>query len=100
MDASLFGNILKIAVRNLLNNRLYSLINIVGLAIGIGACLLIALYVQDETSYDKQWEDADNIFRVNQTLDLSGDAPQKWASVATEVAPVLQQYFSNEIAAT
>ncbi|KPL16120.1 MAG: hypothetical protein AMS26_05670 [Bacteroides sp. SM23_62] len=41
------------AVRKLLKDRFYSLINVSGLAIGLASCLLIILYIQDELSYDK-----------------------------------------------
>ncbi len=57
-------NYLKIAFRNLLKYRAYSLINIFGLAIGIAACILILLYVNDELSYDKYNKKADQIYRV------------------------------------
>ena len=56
---------LKTTFRNLLKNKFYSAINIVGLAIGITACILIMLYVQNELSYDKFHEKADRIYRVN-----------------------------------
>ncbi|MCE4562922.1 ABC transporter permease [Maribellus sp. CM-23] len=56
---------LKTIIRNLIRNKFYSVINIVGLAIGITACILIMLYVQSEFSYDKYNEKADRICRVN-----------------------------------
>ncbi|MFK5857138.1 MAG: ABC transporter permease, partial [Bacteroidota bacterium] len=59
--------ILKSALRNLMKNKFYSMINIVGLAIGITACILIMLYVQSELSYDTFHEKADRIYRVNLT---------------------------------
>ena len=58
-------NILKIAFRNLVKDRFYSFLNIIGLSIGIAASLLILLYVADELSYDKFHEDADRIYRVS-----------------------------------
>ncbi|MCD6065750.1 MAG: FtsX-like permease family protein [Bacteroidetes bacterium] len=57
-------NYLKIAWRNLLKNRMFSFINIMGLAIGISCCVLIYLYVQNELSYDRYNEKADRIYRV------------------------------------
>jgi putative ABC transport system permease protein len=56
----------KIAWRNLNKHRFFSLINICGLAIGIAAFWIIALYVSDELSYDRFNEKADRIFRVVQ----------------------------------
>ena len=61
------------AINNLVKNKLYSVINIAGLAIGLAACLLITLYVQNELSYDKHWKKADLIYRVN-LGDISDDS--------------------------
>ena len=52
-------NYIKTALRNLFKHKGYSLINIVGLAIGMASCLLILLYVQHELSYDNFNEKAD-----------------------------------------
>lgn len=57
-------NYLKIAIRQLLRNKGYSIINILGLAVGLACCLLILLYVQDELNYDGFHEKADRIYRV------------------------------------
>lgn len=65
-------NYLKVAWRNLLNNRGFSAINISGLAIGIGTCLLITLYVLDELSFDKFNDKADRIYRVNADINFGG----------------------------
>lgn len=58
-------NALKIAYRNLLRNKLYSLINIIGLAVGIACCLVIVLFVEDEWSYDRFNDKADRIYRMS-----------------------------------
>ena len=65
-------NYLTTALNNLIKNKLYSTINIVGLAIGLAACIVISLYVKDQYSYDKQWENSDRIYRVNSFLDIPG----------------------------
>lgn len=64
-------NYLKIAWRNLLKNKMFSFINIMGLAIGISGCVLIYLYVQKELSYDKHNEKADRIFRLTSFIQQS-----------------------------
>lgn len=51
--------------RTILRHKLYSVINILGLAIGIAACLFIFLFIRYETSYDNWMPNADNIYRVN-----------------------------------
>jgi putative ABC transport system permease protein len=58
-------NYLKVAWRNLLRNKTFSFINITGLAVGLGCFLLIALYVLDELSFDRHYDKAANIFRIN-----------------------------------
>jgi putative ABC transport system permease protein len=57
-------NYFKIAVRSLLKQRVYSIINITGLAVGIASCLLISLFVLDEFSYDNFHEKGDRVFKV------------------------------------
>ncbi len=65
-------NYIKIAWRNLLKNRTFTMVNIVGLAIGLACFILIALYVADELSYDRHHEKADRIYRVNSDLRIGG----------------------------
>jgi putative ABC transport system permease protein len=60
----MFKNNLKIALRNLLRQKVYSLINIIGLAVGVASCLLIALFIKNEFSYDKFFNDHDRIYRM------------------------------------
>ncbi|MDZ7716640.1 MAG: ABC transporter permease [Balneolaceae bacterium] len=57
-------NYFKIAFRNLFKNKVYSFINIFGLAVGIACCILIALYVHNEWSYDEFHSKADRTYRV------------------------------------
>jgi putative ABC transport system permease protein len=60
----MFLNYLKTSWRNLIRDKSYSVINIIGLAIGVAACLLITLYILDELSYDKFHEKSDRIYRI------------------------------------
>ena len=57
-------NYFKIAWRNLLKNKGFTFINIIGLSIGVAACLLISLYILHESSYDKDVPNSDNIYRM------------------------------------
>ncbi|HRX01134.1 MAG TPA: ABC transporter permease, partial [Cyclobacteriaceae bacterium] len=57
-------NYFKIALRNLSKNKVFSSINIFGLSIGIACCLLLALYIQDEFSYDKHHKEGENLYRI------------------------------------
>ena len=65
-------NYLKIAWRNLVKNKTFSIINIAGLAIGLACFILIALYVLDEISYDRFHEKADRIYRVHSRILMGG----------------------------
>jgi len=60
----MFKNHLKIAWRNLLKNKGFTFINIVGLSTGVAACILIAIYIIHESSYDKTVADAGQIYRM------------------------------------
>jgi putative ABC transport system permease protein len=60
----MFFSYIKIALRNVVRQKLYSGINILGLAIGVAACIIILLYVQDELSYDRWNKKVDRIYRV------------------------------------
>ena len=65
-------NYFKIAWRNLLKNRTSSLINISGLAIGMTVAMLIALWVWDEWTFDKNFENYDRIAQVMQNSESNG----------------------------
>lgn len=64
---------LKIAYRNLSRNPFFTLINILGLAVGMGVCLLIFQYVHFETSYDQFHSNAQNTYRLTQTTFKNGE---------------------------
>ena len=63
-EISLFSSYLKTAIRNLARHRIYSAINIIGIAIGLAFCILTYLFVQNEWTYDTFHENADRIYRV------------------------------------
>jgi putative ABC transport system permease protein len=69
----MLNNFLKIAIRNIARFKFFSFINIFGLAVGIAACIIILLFVEDELSYDKQNENAGEIYRVHTTGKLMGN---------------------------
>ena len=65
-------NYLMVAWRNLLKNKIYSFLNITGLAVGLASFLLIALYMMDELSYDRYNTNAERIYRINSDIKLGG----------------------------
>lgn len=66
-------NYIKIALRNLFKHKVYSFINIFGLAVGIACCLLIGLYVQNEWSYDEFHTQSDRLYRAWSHEDYGND---------------------------
>ena len=60
------------AIRYLIKRKTYSLINVIGLAIGIASFIMIMLYVMDELGYDRYHERADDIYRIAQIYDFEG----------------------------
>ncbi|MCD4747281.1 MAG: ABC transporter permease [Bacteroidales bacterium] len=68
----MFKNYLKIAIRNLVKRKFYSLINISGLAIGLASFIIIMLYIIDELSYDRYHKNAENIYRLVNVHDFNG----------------------------
>ncbi len=92
----MFKGYLAIALRHLLKQRLYSAINVAGLAVGLACFILIALYVQHERGYDRQFANADRIYRVSR--DFLPTAQSKAAYLATIAAPaaaLLKQDFPD-----
>lgn len=85
----MFKNYVKIALRNLLKRKGYTLINISGLAIGIACCLLISMYVLNELSYDRFHEKADSIYRIKQTS-ITTDKEVPEATTPFKVGPMLE----------
>lgn len=83
-----------IALRSLISQRLYSAINILGLAIGLAACILVWLFVSSETGYDKYHKNADNIARLVVDLHPPGSTVQKFASSQYKNG----DFFSREFA--
>ena len=84
-----------IAINNLLKNKLYSAINIIGLAVGLAACILITLYVQDELSYDRQWEKADLIYRINKVIRSGDQTADTYTKTSILFLPALNLQRSN-----
>jgi len=67
----MFRNYLKIAFRSLRKSKGFTALNIIGLAAGLGVCLLIVLYVTDELSYDRYNVNADRIYRIDEDVYLN-----------------------------
>ena len=88
----MFTNYFKIALRNILKNKIYSFINIAGLAVGIAASILILLYVINEESYDSFNKNAGRIVRATMTFSFNGVA-QNVAVTGTKLLPAFKRNF-------
>ncbi|WP_439584612.1 ABC transporter permease [Dyadobacter bucti] len=90
----MFKNYLKIALRNLLKHKTFSVINIAGVALGLACFLLLSLYVKDELSYDRHHENADRIYRLSRTfLSKDGTASLRLGHAAPPFGPLVAQDF-------
>ncbi|MGH7495165.1 MAG: ABC transporter permease [bacterium] len=88
-NALLLENYLKIAARNLLKNKAYTLINVIGLAVGMASSFLILLFIQDELGYDRHHENAKNIYRFV-TLNKNSPASSYALSPADRAARLVE----------
>ncbi len=86
-------NYIKIAVRTLRKEKLYTLIHIMGITLSITACLLIGTVVIDELSYDKQWSRSADTYRLLTIREDAGAFSQKGGTVYAGLAPTLKQNF-------
>ncbi|MFV1883452.1 MAG: ABC transporter permease [Balneola sp.] len=96
--ATLLPNYIKIAWRNLIFRKGYSLINITGLSVGLAACMLIALYVQHEWSYDSFHENSDRSYLVLREFDVPG-LQGTISYTPSALAPALEKNLSSAVKA-
>lgn len=87
-------NYFKIAWRTLLKNKVFTLINVTGLSLGVAACILISVYVIHETSYDKFVPNAGNIYRLNNSFNDDGNT-RKGIHFSANAAKTIQADFDE-----
>lgn len=89
----MWRNYVNAALRNLVRNKVYAGLNIVGLAVGFSAVLLIALFVRDELSYDKWLPGSERTYILGERLAIPGQAPLVEFVTPQELkAPMLLDY--------
>ncbi|MFI5153238.1 MAG: ABC transporter permease [Chitinophagales bacterium] len=86
---------LKLAWRNLSRSRIFTLINIFGLTIGLTSCVVIGLYVDNEMSFDRFHANHSRIYRINKNLNEKGKQSQKDGITPGLLAPALEQEASG-----
>ena len=89
----MFTNYFKIALRNIIKQRTYSIINISGLTIGIAAFLLIIMYIQIELGFDKNIPDSERVYRCVEIQHPAGVDDQHVAVSMGPLGPALKQDF-------
>ena len=89
----MFKNYLTTAIRNLTRHKIYSFINIAGLAIGMACCVIILLYVQNELSYDQFHQNSDRIYRVLRETRSNNGTPTIQAGTSGPLGPTLAAEF-------
>jgi putative ABC transport system permease protein len=90
----------KISIRNILKHKSLSLINILGLAFGLAASLLIMMHVSHEYSYDRNWQKADDIYRISYNRYQNGALSFKSAKSLNGMASVIREKVPEVIGST
>ncbi len=93
----MFKNYLLITIRNLFRNKIYSFINIAGLAVGMTSFILISLWVQDELSYDGFHENIDNLYRVVDYEKYSNGEEIFFSQNSALLGPILKSKYPEII---
>ena len=90
----MFKNYLKIAFRNLIKQKIFSVINILGLAVGLTGAILIFLFVRNELSYDRFHENTERLYRVYVIFHKEdGSIDSTFRGVTMPMAPEMEEYF-------
>ncbi|RYY15857.1 MAG: ABC transporter permease, partial [Chitinophagaceae bacterium] len=82
-----------IAIRNFKRDKWYSLLNILGLTIGITFSLFLIFYIKDELSYDRYHVKADRIYRISSIINEADKPEMKWAISQFPLAPALKRDY-------
>ena len=88
----MFRNYLITAWRNIIKNGIFSIINIFGLAIGLMSCILIMLFVQNETGFDTWLKDNDRIARMHTSYSIPGQEPFSTVRSAGSMMEAIRDY--------
>jgi putative ABC transport system permease protein len=89
----MFKNILLTTRRTLVKNKIYTLVNIGGLTLGIAAFILISAYVNFEKSYDRFFKDADGIYRVESSFYRGNQLTDSWPTSTNGYATAMKENF-------
>jgi putative ABC transport system permease protein len=93
-------NYIKIALRVIKRNKVYSFLNIFGLATGMAAFILISLYVSHELSFDRYHKNADSIYRVAEEIPFTYMGSNKFATTPAPLAAALVNEYPEVVSST
>lgn len=96
----MFINYFKTAIRNIYRNKFYSIVNVLGLSVGIAVFLLIYFFIQYEFNFDKHIPKAHNIFRITTDMIWENGDVQHTAMSPPPTAPTLHENYPEVLAAT
>ncbi|WP_286745588.1 ABC transporter permease [Roseivirga sp. UBA1976] len=88
----MIGHFFKLSWRTLQRNKIFSSIKITGFAIGIAACILISLFIRHELTYDRHYQNQDQIFRIANQYAGTGDFG-RWTNMQGPFKPILEDYI-------
>ncbi len=94
-STSMFKNYFKTAWRNLVKDKAHSLINIIGLSLGMSVTILIGLWIYDELSFNKNFDNYNHIAQVIQNLDNNGERVT-WTSIPYPLANELRTNYNSD----
>jgi putative ABC transport system permease protein len=91
-------NYIRIAIRNLNKYKTFSFINILGLSVGLTCCLLIGIYIQEETTYDTYHDNSENIYRfTREFMSQDGSTSLHLSRLAPPFAPYMREFYEGSI---
>ena len=93
----MFKNYLVTAWRNIIKNGMFSVINILGLALGLMSCILIMLFVRNESGFDQWLPDSDRIVRMHSAYYVPGNMPFLTVRSAGNMMEAVRDYASGEV---
>ena len=93
----MFKNYLITAWRNIIKNGVFSVINIAGLALGLMSCILIMLFVQQETGFDKWLADSDRVVRMHTAYHSADNPPFLTVRSAGNMMEAVRDFATNEV---
>ena len=88
----MLGNFIKLTIRNFYRNLTYSIVNLLGLSIGLAAFILLSLFIKFETSYDSFHKDHERIHRVEQMVTMANEM-SSWSQTPAALSNLLQERY-------